>query len=155
MKLIYRGVSYDYDPNHIRAGNTGYPVRGSQTIKTPYTLIYRGVTTQVDPNNQPAIAPLPASYDLIYRGATYHVNRDQMGTATVTNQFGMNQPDKVARAKSGFVPASMPAHYMGKVHQANLMENVQRRLRVAQEKGDQRLVELLEAERQQITAGSN
>jgi hypothetical protein len=157
MKLIYRGVSYEYAPNTIRAGNTGYPTRPAQTVKTPYTLIYRGVKTHVDPN-QPAIAPLtlPASYDLIYRGVKYHVHRDEVGATTVTNPSSVTQrPRATASAKPVTVPSSMsPMRYLGRVHQANLMENLQRRLKVAQEKGDQRLIEMLEAERRQITAGS-
>jgi hypothetical protein len=149
MKLIYRGASYDYNPSHARLGNAGRPTRPTQSHQSPYTLIYRGLTTLVDPEAAPAEdAALPASYELIYRGTTYQVNRDPKGTTTVVSQPG----DVTLQAKSVSVPSTLPRRYIGKVHQANLLENLQRRLKVAQEHGDQKLIELLEAERRQITA---
>ncbi|HEY9642917.1 MAG TPA: DUF4278 domain-containing protein [Coleofasciculaceae cyanobacterium] len=149
MKLIYRGASYDYDPSHSRLGNAGRPTRPTQSHQSPYTLIYRGLTTVVDPEAAVAeAAALPASYELIYRGTTYHINRDAEGTATVVSRPG----NVMLQAKSVSVPSTLPRRYIGKVHQANLMENLQRRLQVAQARGDQKLIELLEAERQQIIA---
>lgn len=150
MKLIYRGVTYEYDPSQIKSGNLGQPVRPSQSSQAPYTLIYRGVTMQVDPAHLAEPISSPASYDLIYRGTAYQVRRDSTGATTV-----ISQPGGIPKAKPASTPSTMPTHYLSKVHQANLMENLQRRLNVAQEKGDQRLVDLLEAERKQITAWNN
>jgi Domain of unknown function (DUF4278) len=149
MKLIYRGASYDYNPSHSRLGNAGRPARPTQSHQSPYTLIYRGLTTLVDPDA--ASAPedmLPASYELIYRGTAYQVNRDAKGTATVVSQPSGTK----IQAKPVSVPSILPKRYIGKVHQANLLANLQHRLQIAQARGDQKLIELLEAERQQIIA---
>jgi hypothetical protein len=97
----------------------------------------------VDPTKSAEVLP-PAEYDLVYRGSAYHVSRDAAGVTTATNQ-----PAGLTKMT---IPSTMPKHYIAKVHQANLMDNLQRRLKVAQEKGDQKLVELLEAERRQIAA---
>ncbi|MBW4660676.1 MAG: DUF4278 domain-containing protein [Drouetiella hepatica Uher 2000/2452] len=144
MKLIYRGQTYEYTPGVFNTGNAGRPARQAHRSQAPYSLTYRGVTFEVDPSVPQEVAQLPTHYNLSYRGATYHVGRDRQSIATIAPQ--------VANAASVSIPSTMPRHYIGKVHQANLLENVQRRLKVAQSLGDQRLVELLEAERQQITA---
>jgi hypothetical protein len=137
MKLIYRGESFDYNPNKT-SGNLGRPARAPHISQTPYTVIYRGQTLRIDPANT-AEAALPQNYELIYRGETYRMNRTGQAAATV------HQP-------TAQVPNALPLRYIGKVHQANLQENLQRRLKVAQERGDQQLVAMLEAERQQIAA---
>lgn len=145
MKLFYRGISYEYDPNQARSGNAGRPHRATQS-QTPYTLIYRGTTYRVDPNAKPETDSRPAAYDLIYRGTTYHVQRTAEGaTATVVpsaKQLRMKVP--------AFVSQILNRHNVNRVHQANLLQNLQRRLKVAQERGDQELVGLLRAELQQI-----
>jgi hypothetical protein len=140
MKLFYRGVSYDYNP--ARSGNTGRPARSTQQA-TPYTLTYRGVALRVDPQ-APAQEPTwPSEYDLIYRGVNYHVHRDQDGqTLSLTP----------AKLKSLQIPATLPRHYVDKVHQNNLLNNLQRRLQAARARGDQQLIALLEAERKQLAA---
>ncbi|HEY9627469.1 MAG TPA: DUF4278 domain-containing protein [Coleofasciculaceae cyanobacterium] len=144
MKLIYRGQSYEYNPTSARTGNTGRPASSVQA-QAPYRLTYRGTTFEVDPEALQEVTTLPTHYNLIYRGATYRVNRDAQGMTTIAPQVA-NAPKPVS------IPAAMPNHYIGKVHQANLLENLQRRLQAAQSRGDQQLVALLEAERQQITA---
>jgi hypothetical protein len=144
MKLIYRGETYEYTPSVSNTGNAGRPARPAHHSQIPYDLIYRGVRIAVDPSVPQEAAPLPTHYNLIYRGATYHVDRDSQGMATIA--------PKAAKAKAASVPNKMPRHYIDKVHQANLLENLQRRLNTAQSLGDQHLIDLLEAERQQITA---
>jgi Domain of unknown function (DUF4278) len=135
MKLIYRGTSYDYTPG-ATSGNTGRPTRPHHASSAPYTLIYRGQTLLVDPT-QTAEPSLPHNYELIYRGERYQMN----GTApAVTRQAPVS------------VPSALPRHYIGKVHQANLQENLQRRMKAAKAQGDQHLVALLEAEQKQIMA---
>jgi Domain of unknown function (DUF4278) len=133
MKLIYRGESYDYNPN--RVGNIGRPARAPHIAQTPYTVIYRGQTLQIDPSNTVEVER-PQSYELIYRGETYQMNRS-------------GQVSSAPKAEIQ-IPDTMPRHFVGKVHQANLEENLQRRLKVAKERGDRKLIEMLEAERQQI-----
>ena len=145
MKLIYRGETYEYASGVSKAGNTGRPARPAYASQAPHTLIYRGLVTEVDPSAPQEAAQLPTHYNLIYRGATYLVSRNRQGMMAIAPQMA-NAPKAVS------IPSTMPRRYVGKVHQANLLENVQRRLKVAQISGDQRLVELLEAERQQIAA---
>jgi hypothetical protein len=150
MKLFYRGVSYDYDPILRRPGNTGRPVKLAQTQRSPYALTYRGITHQVDPNAPAADPALPAHYRLMYRGTEYEVNRAAQGGVTIATQ-----PVGMRGFKAEVVPSVMPRHYIAKVHQTNLLRNLQHRLQVAQERGDQKLIHLLEAERQQILAGNH
>jgi hypothetical protein len=148
MKLIYRATSFEYNPNQSRLGNTGRPVRPAQLSQSPYTLIYRGLTIHVDPKVPAAKAPaLPPTYDLIYRGTTYHVTRDDQGvvTAVIT-------PAGRTRGKTASVSPTFSQRRIGEVHRANLLNNLQRRLQAAQERGDQKLIDLLEAEWQKIAA---
>ncbi|MBW4516822.1 MAG: DUF4278 domain-containing protein [Timaviella obliquedivisa GSE-PSE-MK23-08B] len=135
MKLIYRGTSFDYNPSKAVGVNMGRPTRPHHASLAPYTLIYRGQTLQVDPT-QSAEEVMPRAYELTYRGEKYYTN----GVAQATPERRVS------------VPATLPCQYIGKVHQANLQENLQRRLKAAQEKGDQQLVTLLQEEQQQITA---
>lgn len=147
MKLFYRGNSYEYNPDRATAGNTGRPGRQPQPSQAPYTLIYRGITLRVDPKAASVPVPmLPTTYDLIYRGTTYHVRRDAQGGVTA-----VTQPVGATQARTA-VPSSLPKHYVRKVHRANLLDNLQHRLQAARARGDQKLIELLEAERQQILA---
>ncbi len=151
MKLIYRGATYNYDPSQARVGNTGQPVRSTQRARAPYTLIYRGVTTVVDPAAPPAwAAALPAVYNLIYRGTTVQVSRNAQGQAIATAQPVTTMRTRSTAQPSHAFAAGHPG--LGRVHQTNLLNNVQRRLDVARGRGDMALVDLLESERQQIAA---
>ena len=143
MKLIYRGNTYDYDPTQSRPTNAGRPVKSAPRLQAPYTLMYRGATYHVDPTvpQAPAFAQ-PRAYDLIYRGETYHVDRDAQGALTALTQ------STNARRSQPAAQASQRA--LSQLHQANLLSNLQRRLQAAQERGDQALLDLLEAERRQI-----
>lgn len=140
MKLIYRGTSFDYSPSRASGINIGRPTRPHHVSPSPYTLIYRGQTIHVDPTQPTEDVALPRTYELIYRGEKYQMN----GTAQATRQPAVT------------VPATLPRHYIDKahqldqVHQANLQDNLQRRLKAAQSRGDQRLVALLEAEQKQL-----
>lgn len=135
MKLTYRGTSYNYDPSRAEGTNIGRPARPHHVSSTPYTLIYRGQTLHIDPT-QPVEEVMPRAYELRYRGEKYQMN----GVAPVV------QPCSVS------VPETLPRKYIGKVHQANLQENLQRRLMAAQARGDQQLVNLLREEQQQLMA---
>jgi hypothetical protein len=135
MKLIYRGTSFDYNPSQAAGVNIGRPVRPHHVSPAPYTLIYRGQTLHVDPTQLTEEVALPRAYELIYRGEKY-----QMGVAQAPPERRVS------------VPATLPRQYIGKVHQANLQENLQRRLKAAQERGDQQLVALLQEEQQQLIA---
>ncbi|MFQ4136292.1 DUF4278 domain-containing protein [Nodosilinea sp. PGN35] len=95
----------------------------------PVDLRYRGVRYQS--NNQAA----PASNVLLkHRGVPYRLGQ--------SGQFGeANQPQLRSR-QANVVSA----------HQQSLLQNVQRRIELAQERGDDRLLVLLLAEREQLAA---
>ena len=139
MKLIYRGNIYEYDRDQANPGNAGRPVRPAHASQAPYTLVYRGLTLQVDPQAMPQESARPMTYDLLYRGTAYHVSRDGSSVNMTT------QPAATMRSRRASSPQALD-----KIHQANLLNNLQRRLQAAQERGDQTLIELLEAERRQI-----
>lgn len=143
MKLIYRGNTYDYDPTQARPDNAGGPVKPAPRLQAPYTLMYRGATYHVDQTVSQPQSSHPRSYDLMYRGATYHVDRDAQGNLTA-----LTQSAAASRSKSA---ARVSQRELSQTHQTNMSNNLQRRLQAAQERGDQRLLDLLEAERQQIT----
>jgi len=143
MKLIYRGNTYDYDPTQARPDNAGGPVKPAPRLQAPYTLMYRGATYHVDPTVSQPQSSHPRSYDLMYRGATYHVDRDAQGNLTA-----LTQSAAASRSKSA---TRVSQRELSQTHQTNMSNNLQRRLQAAQERGDQRLLDLLEAERQQIT----
>ena len=70
MKLIYRGMTYNY--NSLKASSR--PVRR----EAPYLLHYRGVTYQVAPQSEtPAATVHPITQQLIYRVNTYSVTRTE------------------------------------------------------------------------------
>jgi hypothetical protein len=135
MKLIYRGTSFDYNPSKAAGVNIGRPTRPHHVSPAPYALIYRGQTLHVDPT-QPTEEVVPRTYELIYRGEKYQMN----GVAQATPQ------------RTPSVSATLPRQHIGKVHQTNLQENLQRRLQAAQARDDQQLVALLQEEQRQLMA---
>jgi hypothetical protein len=146
MKLFYRGTSFDYDPNRSKLGNTGRPTRPVQTSQLPYMLTYRGTTYRVDPTLPEVKTPASAFYNLIYRGTTYTINRDGRGAVAISAYpAGL-------RGKTSPVPATLPLEYVAKVHQGNLLRNIQHRLEVARKQNDQKLIQILEAEQRELSA---
>ncbi len=146
MKLIYRGAAYNYEPSQVGAGNTGRPA-------APYQVIYRGLTTLVNPEAAPDwAANLPANFNLLYRGVAVQVDRNVDGRAIAPAQRVSTTRVNSTAQSNATVAATSSNPAIGKVHQANLLNNVQRRLDVAREREDMALVALLESERQQIVA---
>lgn len=93
------------------------------------TLSYRGVHYQ--PINQPALA---SDALLKYRNVPYKLRQ-------------IGQPVEVVESQT------MPRRAKEtSIHQQSLLKNVQRRIEVAQERGDDRLLALLLAEREQLVA---
>jgi hypothetical protein len=95
----------------------------------PVTLSYRGVHYQ--PINQPALA---SDVLLKYRGIFYKLGQSGQPTEVIAPQT-VSRRDEVAS-----------------IHQQSLLKNVQRRIEVAQERGDNHLLTLLLAEREQLAA---
>ena len=87
MKLYYRGLSYEYDPNKIENRKTGQPFQPVCESRPPYTMMYRGVSYRVAPDAKSAEVSLtPVAYKLSYRGISYLVNRTVQGEITVIMQ---------------------------------------------------------------------
>lgn len=74
IKLIYRGTTYNYDPDRLRA-NSPLP----RSRKSACNLIYRGVAYRFDPALAKPESVKPCSYELIYRGSTDRVHRNEKG----------------------------------------------------------------------------
>jgi Domain of unknown function (DUF4278) len=74
IKLIYRGTTYNYDPDRART-NSPLP----HTRKSACNLIYRGSAYRFDPALASHDSVKPSSYELIYRGSTYQVHRNEEG----------------------------------------------------------------------------
>ncbi|MBD1911093.1 MULTISPECIES: DUF4278 domain-containing protein [unclassified Leptolyngbya] len=98
------------------------PAQPSPTVIS-VPLIYRGVRYQPTHQVAPAL-----SYTLKYRGVAYQVGSNVQPAA------------KVAPSQTN----------VANVHQQNLLNNVQHRIEVAQARGDDRLLALLVAEREQL-----
>lgn len=86
MKLIYRGLSFDYDPAKSAACR---PCDHPQTSQTPYELIYRGNKYRIDPNAIVKAHVQPMSYKLIYRAITYSVNRNEQGQVKYSSSISV------------------------------------------------------------------
>ncbi len=131
MKLCYRGVSYDYNPPQVKVAQG--PVAGK----------YRGAnwySTIVIDNPIPQIAAT-----LTYRGVTYHT-KGQERVAQVAPQATTSVAVKAA-------PLSLRRKVtseVAQIHHSSILKTLERRLQVAYNKGDQHLINLLEAERKQL-----
>ncbi|BAU13167.1 hypothetical protein LEP3755_37040 [Leptolyngbya sp. NIES-3755] len=127
MRLIYRGVEYDYDPTQ------GTRDDRFSRFREPITLTYRGNHYQLDPNRPVRSTVQQQPRELIYRGNRYWVGYpDGKPTLTPTT----SKPRQAANLTA--------------THRENLQRNLQRRIESARQKGDNALLALLEAERRQI-----
>ncbi|MGI0489590.1 DUF4278 domain-containing protein [Pantanalinema rosaneae CENA516] len=153
MKLSYRGATYDYTPpslevteaevlnQHQYASRNCHTLQ-ENTIPNPNVpLSYRGVTYT---RGQIAAAERSLGHSnvtLTYRGATYrsHAANAAMPVAVARTEQAVVIPDRVPVLRE-----------VGKIHQANLRRNLERRLQVARAQGNFSLVSLLEAESRQL-----
>ncbi|ARV59524.1 hypothetical protein BZZ01_13595 [Nostocales cyanobacterium HT-58-2] len=132
MKLTYRGVDYEHNPLIVEA--TDSEISGK----------YRGGTTWK--RNYPRHIPQPQSTaELKYRGVSYYVG----DPLQVEFMVQCKQRTRTANAvevgqhkKSG--------GELAQTHLSNIRQNLQRRLHLAKEKGDQDLIRLLEDEAKQL-----
>jgi len=146
MKLFYRGTAYEYDFDRSKLGNTGRPARPAQTSQPPYMLRYRGTAYRVNPTLPKSEALASAPYDLIYRGTVYTVDRNAQGKVAIAARPAGTTRNKLS------VPFTLPTRHVAKVHQSNLLDNLQHRLEVARQQNDQKLIQMLEAEQREISA---
>lgn len=129
MKLFYRGASYD-----AQIGVNQY-ARNVQP-QSEYSLRYRGQSYTVNPSSEPANLSTQPIAHLTYRGVQYTVGEEaavRPGTISSATKTRLATKTTVAMA-----------------HRQNLYRNIQHRLQVAQAKGDQALIQILEQELQQI-----
>lgn len=130
MKLSYRGASYDYNQPtlEITEGEILGKYRGST---------WRCHTLKEVPTPQPAA-------NLTYRGAHYVT-----GNGAQANLNYQKQAKKMEEIVK--IPSTLSApREIARIHQANLQRNLERRLQAARLRGDQTLVQLLEAESNQL-----
>lgn len=126
MRLIYRGVEYDYDPTQ------GTRDDRFSRFREPITLTYRGNRYQLDPNRPARSTVALQPRELIYRG----------------NRYWVGYPD----GKPTHTPVSKPKQTvnLAALHRENLQRNLQRRIEIARQKGDSALLAMLDAESRQI-----
>lgn len=114
-------------------------------------LFYRGASYEHDPSRVGTgkkgqtykQAEPQSTSNLAYRGVTYSVNENKRAIALspMTNTK-VKIPDVFTRQDR--------AKACRRIHQANILRNLQHRLQVAQERGDQTLIQRLEAELRQV-----
>jgi Domain of unknown function (DUF4278) len=87
MKLYYRGLSYEYDPDKVGSKKVEQPFRPDPVIGPAFNLMYRGVKYHLNPNSKSPKAPLsPITYKLSFRGITYFVNKTPLAEVIVASQ---------------------------------------------------------------------
>lgn len=125
MKLRYRGVSYEYSPPAVKVAE------GEVAGK------YRGASFKasvVIENPVPQVA-----HTLTYRGVTY----------TTQGQVAQEAAQPIAAAQTLFNRRRSVSDIEA-AHRNTMLKNVERRLKVAQSKGDENLIHMLEDERNQL-----
>lgn len=140
MELSYRGLHYDYDPPTVdmMEGEAGG--------------LYRGCQWQVRyPRHIPVTQP---SHSLKYRAVAYST------PATAENLDSDSALDRQISAevkamrKTGIFSNSKPQPKIwqeaAQIHQANICRSLQRRMNVAEAKGDRKLMNLLQQESQDL-----
>ena len=132
MKLTYRGIGYDSEPQcfNLMEGEIGGK--------------YRGNDWQV---RYPRHIPAPATLkELTYRGA--HYNSGEAVTtpvAEVTTKTGRVRPLMDAQ------PEDKVMEEVAKLHRNNICRSLERRMQAARMLGNELLIEQLQMESQELT----
>lgn len=127
MKLSYRGAQYDYTQPSLE-------VTEGEILRQHRSASFRCQTVQEMPVPQ---SGLP----LLYRGIHY------------VSSAGSCASDVAQPVLKGVVipeTTRLARREIARLHRANLVQNLERRLHVAKTHGNQDLVNLLEAERRQL-----
>ena len=146
MKLKYRGVEYNHTP--IATETTGLEVIGK----------YRGAICR---RSRLASLPVPQPiFNLKYRGCRYTTGvAGQQQTPTASQPAAVSATvSTIPSFDETLSTAVTSTAQMGvrkllevnEVHQRFIRENLQHRLEVAKQHGDQALIDLLEQERRQV-----
>jgi hypothetical protein len=133
MELRYRGVAYTYEPVA--------PEMDPRTVEGKYRGHDYGFHFAKP-------IPLPeVDYPLIYRGVLYYSPAIDKRTSTEPT------PTVTAATHPAFFthqPHQELLNQLSITHHQNIVERLHRRLQSAKERGDQQLVNLLEAEEKQM-----
>ncbi|TFI54314.1 DUF4278 domain-containing protein [Mastigocladus laminosus UU774] len=132
MKLTYRGVDYESHPLAV------------ETIPGEISGKYRGQQWR---RHYPRHIPTPQPVaELKYRGVAYCVG-DPLDIEAMKLR---RQPQAIATANT----TQKTGQELANTHLAHIRSNLEYRLQVARQKGDQTLIRLLEDEARQIMVGS-
>ncbi len=135
MKLTYRGLDYDYDPPTI------------DMMESEAGGLYRGCRWQVCyPRHIPVTQP---SHELKYRGVAYcsfDTNEAQgLDSTSATIPAEVKTIKKTGVFSNPKQQKAMRQEF-ARIHQANICRSLERRMNVAQAKGDRKLINLLQQE---------
>ncbi|MGF1458468.1 MAG: DUF4278 domain-containing protein [Leptolyngbyaceae cyanobacterium] len=131
MRLCYRGVKYDYTPPVLEVSES--EILGQYRGRQHHFAYVRHV-----PFPQPEA-------NLKFRGAAYHTTRQgEVETAEFDNTAQQSNftPvfDSMAAARRSLLQEAAD------IHKANIKRSLERRIQVAQSKGDEQLLRKLESE---------
>ncbi len=143
MKLTYRGVSYEPAPSTL-------PV-----VEEPVGGIYRGaVWRRHRPQQEPA---LQSPVQLTYRGAQYSAHLFHAPEAVAATAAQPELPQGVLAQSAAVAAFHFPRKSKRELlsetwqrHRQNVRLSTEHRLEVARQKGDTRLVQMLEQELDQL-----
>jgi len=135
MKLCYRGVQYDYTPPVLEVAESemlgqyrGRPLHFSYVSHVPF--------------------PQPEA-NLTYRGTPYHTTRQGTVEAMVQVKKAPQEPQFKPVFDSMAVARRSLLQEAADMHQANMKRSLERRMQIAQARGDEHLLRQLEAEMHQ------
>ncbi|KJH70680.1 DUF4278 domain-containing protein [Aliterella atlantica] len=132
MKLTYRGVAYE--ANNPVLELTQGEVSGK----------YRGAHWK--PKYVKHIPVPPLAVELKYRGNSYSLGDPiDVEANLLPKRFKVQITQEQVQA-----PIQLPAHEVTSTHLANIRNNLERRLQVAIEKGDEDLIRLLQIEAREL-----
>ncbi len=142
MKLTYRGVNYESSAPNIEVSEGD--INGQ----------YRGVNwKQRYPRHIPVPQPVVG---LKYRGASYNIGHPiDIEASLMRRQYAETAKTQLGAGKSQVSTRSSRQRALEELnhtHIANIRQNLEHRLQVARAKGDQQLIQMLEAEAQQLVA---
>jgi hypothetical protein len=132
MKLSYRGATYEYNQPTLEV--TEGEILGSYRETT-----WRCKTLQEVPAAQQTLT-------LQYLGATYIVSPRCHNRLLADNVVSDQRNAELAMG----CPITPAPQEVAKIQQAHLKDSLRHRLRIAQEKGNEALISLLESERRQL-----
>ena len=134
MKLIYRGIEYEYAPETVEVTTEG--VCGK----------YRGAEWKCHYSKHIPVTHHAA--ELKYRGASYYSGNPQ----EVEELKQRKKLDFIFAKNNQIFFSNQPNNELARIHLANLQRSVQRRLEVAKQNGDEKLINELEKEANQLSS---